>query len=74
MGGRVDPLSSAARDAGLLNWTEILRKAGLESPGYEEAVERTVQKWDEKQERKHRPKTRGKKGRGAFPSLKHGSD
>jgi len=70
----VGPLPDAAEDSGILNWTRILRKAGLESPGYEEAVERTVKRWDEKQEQKQRPKAKGKKGRGKFPGLKHGSD
>ena len=45
----------------LVNWTEILRRAGLESPGYHEAVERTVTQWQRKQELKRMPKPRRKK-------------
>ena len=41
-----------------MNWTEILRRAGLESPGYHEAVERTVTQWQRKQELKRMPKPR----------------
>ena len=41
-----------------MDWTEILRRAGLESPGYEEAAERTVTQWERKQGLKRMPKPR----------------
>ena len=60
------------------NWTEILRKAGLESPGYQEAAEATAKAWDEKKARDEcrKPKGRSKSGLGLtkFPGLKHSAD
>jgi hypothetical protein len=60
----------------VLNWTEILAKAGLESPGYQEAADATAAAWELKQQQRQclKPRGRGKRGRGSFPSLKHGAD
>lgn len=70
------PLPSRHEAAAVLNWTRILEKAGLESPGYQEAAEATAREWKHKQKMLRAPKGRGKGiGRkGAWPSLKHGSD
>ena len=55
-----------------------MRKAGLESPGYQEAAEATAKAWEEKKARDEcrKPKSRGKSGLGRtkFPGLKHGAD
>ena len=60
------------------DWTEILRRAGLESPGYHEAAEATARAWEEKKARDEcrKPKSRGKSGLGRtkFPGLKHSAD
>ena len=60
------------------DWTEILRKAGLESPGYHEAAAATAKAWEEKKARDEcrKPKGRGRSGLGRtkFPGLKHGAD
>ena len=60
------------------NWTEILRKAGLESPGYQEAAEATAKAWEEKKARDECRKPKGRRksglGRTKFPGLKHGAD
>ena len=60
-----------------MDWTRILKEAGLEAPGYQEAAEATAREWEHKQRMLQAPKGRGRGkgiGRGRYPSLKHGSD
>ena len=77
MGGRMGQVQGAPRPhAVLMDWTRILKEAGLEAPGYHEAAEATAREWEYKQRMLRAPKGRGKGiGRkGAWPSLKHGAD
>ena len=60
------------RAAVLMDWTRMLAEAGLEAPGYKEASEAAAAAWELKQQQKMclKPRGRGKRGRGQYPSLK----